>query len=405
MSGILEQLRPEVREYDYRGYRLGYDLANLQRSSDASVHEATVFYAARVLEAVSAAAVDAVGLTGKENVFANLSRLEELSLLPRTTQYWAHALRRAGNGVRHARSEVASEQEETVVAFLAYWLRWYFCRFDCGEQLPALTIDPDARPFVRDEGLADLLDGLESGRLDPTVAAAAVIDGPYPKVRHAPAVLAVLAERMLDANALDETSAFLDFASALHGDDLRLLQLRGLCRSRAGRLDEAIEILEPFYKRFRNDDEMVGIMAGVYKRKWRARPDDGAWLRRSHNAYKAGFKQDRENTYLGINVASTALMLGRDEQSHNVAAEVREVLLGRAEVLARLQGRPDATLGLWDQLTLAEAELLGGDAQAAAERFASAARAHSDTAGSLGVAREQLQEIARRLGKPPGLFD
>jgi len=404
MASIVDQLRPEVRAYDYRGYRLGYDLGNLDRAWRASVREATVFYAARVLEAISAAAVDAVGLTGKENVFSNLTRLEELSLLPRHTRYWAHALRRTGNGVRHARSEIAPEQEETCVALLAYWLRWYFCAFEAGAKLPALTADPAARPFIADDGLAHVLDLLESNRLQPAETAAEVAAGAHEKIRRAPAVLAVLGERLLDASSLDPARDFLDWAADLHPGDLRLLQLRGLACSRSGRLDEAVEVLEPSYKRFRNDAEMVGIMAGVYKRKWRSDPDNPTWLSRAHKAYAAGWKQDRESTYLGINVATTALMLGREAKARQTAAEVREVLLGRSEVLARLRGEGGAALGLWDQLTLVEAELLGGDPASAAARFADAARDHPGAAGALAVAREQLLEIVERLGGPADTF-
>ena len=404
MPDILEQLHPDVRSYLHGGYLLDYDLKNLMHAWDASIREASVFYAARALEALSAAALDAVGLKGKESVFSNLTRLAEYGLTPRHTLYWAHALRRTGNAVRHACSRTSAEEEETTVAFLEYWLRWFFCVFPYGACLPDLTVGGAEAPFIRDASLRRMLDMIESNRLDPQAAARDVLEGRYEKIRRAPAVLAVLAERFLDANLLEEARQFLDWAAAEHPQDLRLVQLRGLCYSRAGRLDEGIDILEPWYKRYRTDDEMIGIMAGIYKRKWRASPEDSQWLARSHKAYESGWKQDRDNTYLGINAATTALFLGQTEKAESIASKVREVLTDRCRVLERLAKDGRADLNLWDRLTLVEAELLGSNFDAAADAFQQAGRDHPNATGSLAVARQQFAEIAERLGAPKGMF-
>ncbi|MDY6914581.1 MAG: hypothetical protein SVT52_09020, partial [Planctomycetota bacterium] len=258
MPNAMDLLRPEVRAYSHKGYELEYDLYHLQRSQEVSIRDATVFYAARILEALSAAALETMGLKGKENAFSNLTRLEEYGLLPPHTLYWAHALRRTGNAVRHAKSRTAPQEAETSVAFLEYWLRWFFCVFPYGARLDDLTMEAGGGLFIRDADLSRILGMIEANDPAPGRVAQQVMEGSYEKIKHAPAVLAVLAERLLRTNRLAEARGFLDWSAGLHGEDLRLLQLRGLCHSRMGLLDEAIEILEPSYKRYRTDDEMIG---------------------------------------------------------------------------------------------------------------------------------------------------
>ena len=401
MNEAADQLRDELASYDYKGYHLRHDLDSIRRARAAHVREASVFYAARVLEALSAAALEAVGLEGKENAFSNLTHLGEYGLLPKHTRYWAHGLRRAGNAVRHAQSRTSAAEEETSLAFLEYWLRWYFCEFAYGLKLPALTRQGAATLFIQDNALAETLDRVASPDFDPAAVAAGLAQGP---AAQSPAVLAVVAERLLETGQLDEARAFLTQATERHGDDLRLMQLLGLCHSRAGRLDEAIALLGPLHKRYRSDEEMAGIMGGVYKRKWRADSGDLTWLRRSLKAYEAGWKQDRDNTYLGINVASTSLFLSRLEDAQAVADEVREVLRARRDVLTRQSQGALNQLNLWDQLTLIEAELLAGHAGEAASQFSVTAAQHADAVGDLTVACRQFIDIATCTGAPSETF-
>ena len=401
MAEVLDQLRPELASYCYRGYDLHHDLQSIQRAHAAEVREATVFYAARALEALSAAALDTVGLEGKENAFSNLTRLGEYGLMPKHTRYWAHALRRSGNAVRHAASRTAPAEEATSLAFLEYWLRWYFCEFASGLRLPDLTRQPGVTLFIDDQALADTLVMVASAEFEPTKVIAALAEG---QAAQSPAVLAVVSERLLEMGQLDQALTFLTQATQRHPDDLRLMQLLGLCHSRAGRLDEAIALLEPLHKRYRTDEEMAGIMGGVYKRKWRAENNDLAWLRRSVKAYEAGWKQDRDNTYLGINVASTSLFLSRLEDAQAAADDVRDVLRARRDVLARQSQGALNQLNLWDQLTLIEAELLAGHADEAAGQFAVTAAEHPDAVGDLTVACRQFMDIATCTGASAETF-
>jgi len=396
MSQPLVQFQPVVASYTHQGYTLSHDLQCVQRSHEAEIREATVFYAARILEALSGDALDGMGLEGKPNSFANLTTLAEYGQLPKHTQYWAHALRRSGNAARHAHRQTPPAEEVSCLAFLEYWLRWFFCEFPFGARLPDLTVEPDAPVFVYDEVLRRALALSASQANDPGEAAAEILHSQCAPAADVPAPLAVLAERLLNANRLEEARALLEEARRRHPDDLRLAQLCGLCYSRAGLLDEAVGLLEPLYKRYRTDEETAGIMAGVYKRMWRQDPATTAWLSKSRRAYKIGWKQDRDNTYLGINVASTSLLLGDADQARTVAGEIRDVLLARQDLLARAgQDRP-TQLTLWDQLTLVEAELLCGEGESAGRRFLDIAANNASAAGALTVACRQFIDVAEQ---------
>lgn len=403
MSDPLATLRVEITADACGGYDVRHDLACVSRARDADVREATVFYAARILEALSAEAVNAVGLEGKENAFANLTRLGEHDLLPTHTRYWAHALRRLGNGVRHAHSQTTPAEQEGATAFLEYWLRWFFCTFALGPRLEGLTTTPNTPLLIRDPHLLHVLDMAADDGTDPGQIARELLEGPCDAAAAAAPIVAVLAERLTEANRLDEAHALLIYAIEQQADDLRLQQLLGLVHSRSGRLDEAIALLDPLYKRYRNDDEMAGIMAGVYKRKWRAEDNDHRWLAKSHKAYRAAWKQDRDNTYLGINVASTSLFLDDLPGAQTVADHVHQTLLARQEVLARHHPDSTAALDLWDRLTLVEAELLSG-AETAPDQFRAAAADHPQAAGALAVACRQFLDITARTGKPDEVF-
>ena len=61
-----------------------------------------------------AAALEAAWLDPSPNFFANLGALQQYSLLPTATGYWAHALRRTGNAVRHVQRRTRGEARARV---------------------------------------------------------------------------------------------------------------------------------------------------------------------------------------------------------------------------------------------------------------------------------------------------
>jgi tetratricopeptide (TPR) repeat protein len=274
--------------------------------------------------------------------------------------------------------------------FLDTWLRWFFCRFPYGQQLERLTRSGDRSPLVRDEALYGVIAMVDEDRYDPAEAMA------DERLMAMSVTVAVLAEKMISAKRVDEALTLLDRAVETYPDDLRLLQLQGLALKRKGDAPGAMRQLEPLYKRYANDQEMAGIMAGAYKEMWRD-SDDEQWLRKSHKAYANGWRQDRNSTYLGINTATTALLLGRMEDAQEAAAAVRDVLVKRQTSLAARNDDVLHDLTLWDRLTLIEANLLLRQRDEVLELFAAAKRDHPEAVGDLEVARRQLVTVAGQL--------
>src|SRR5687768_7704395 len=91
---ILDQLRPEVLTYSGGHYVLRNDLEMLSRVYQAGAPEATIFYAARILEVLAADALKKAGLPVSSTPLPNLATLADFNLIPTATRYWAHALRR-----------------------------------------------------------------------------------------------------------------------------------------------------------------------------------------------------------------------------------------------------------------------------------------------------------------------
>jgi tetratricopeptide (TPR) repeat protein len=180
--------------------------------------------------------------------------------------------------------------------------------------------------------------------------------------------------------------------------DMRLRQLMGLYCSRTGEFDEALKCLVTLLPQFPEEDETLGILAGVYKRLWQ-RDADHEQLVRCHQAYRKGWKRSRgTNAYLGINAATTALWLGQLAESRQLADKVRTVLHNRIESLVRHGGERASVLTFWDQVTLAEAELLLGQSDAARPLYQHAHTQFADLQENIAVSKRQAVAILRSLG-------
>jgi tetratricopeptide (TPR) repeat protein len=225
------------------------------------------------------------------------------------------------------------------------------------------------------------------------------VGGQWPAFLKTPAVPAVLAEELLARNQDALAYQVLTGAVCVFAEDLRLRQLTGLYWSRTGDFDEAIRCLEPLYERWRDDEETVGLLAGVYKRRWRANREQEEWLAKAFRLYSRGWEAGKKvSSYLGINAATTALWLGKDMVSRRIAAEVCQRLLERTERLARFRAGRDLALNYWDQVALAEAQLLLGQWSQARRTYRDAFRLHADQTENIAVSRRQAIEGLEALG-------
>jgi tetratricopeptide (TPR) repeat protein len=390
----LAGLPPDMAGYATQHFVLADELHGLTRVQRAGAVEAEIFYAARILEALSAEALRALGLTSTANVFANLDVLHQFGLLSPATAQWAHALRRTGNAVRHVQRRVGPGDAELAALFAERWLVWFFREFSHGPRVSGLPPDGVCLLAAGSDSRR-LMAALEGGRFghdDILGQAAAVL--------RAPALPAVAAEILLERKDMEGADAVLSAALDAFPDDLRLNQLMGLRWSRAGELERARAWLEPLYRKHRDDDETAGITAGVYKRLWHANRDGRDWLARSHKAYFLGWDRSRHtNVYLGINAATTALWLGQEAMARDLARHMHDLLMHRATLLALGRGARES-LAYWDQVTLAEALLLIRDLEGARAAYQEAVRRHPDQRAGIEVAREQLEHLLEALGLP-----
>ena len=210
---------------------------------------------------------------------------------------------------------------------------------------------------------------------------------------------AVTAALLLDRGETQAVFSVLDPARAQFPGDLRLQQLSVLAWKRRGELEKAMDNLGPLLARSKEDDETAGIMAGVYKQVFLDRGRDPEILLKSHRAYLAGWEGSRaSNAYLGINASATALWLGRPADSRRLAAEVRQLLFKR---IAALNKGGDAQMlagSYWDEVTLAEAQLLMGSIADARRRYQSAFTRAARSRGMVKVASDQAQRHLPLLG-------
>ncbi len=392
------RLAPEVREFTRAQFLLSNDLRRLLDVRRTGAAEATIFYAARILEVLAVEALHAVKLPPVSSLFGNLDLLERYNLLPAATRYGAHALRRQGNEVRHVDRVVTATDADLAVGFVQVVLHWFFCALPPGPKLPALTSDRRPLGVSREGDLHEVLTAM--GHDDADVVALAdrcLASGPASFIQ-TPVVPAVLAERLLDRKEHARAWAVLDQAGRIFPDDLRLRQLTGLYLSRTGRLDEAVECLEALDKAHAKDEETVGILAGAYKRQWLADRDQVGRLRQAYLRYRSGWESARQSsTYLGINAATTALWLGNPDEARRIAAEVLTLFEQREASVAR-HGGAGLAPGFWDQVTRAEALLLLGQMQAAAKSYRDAFRLGAGERYGVEVSRSQAVEDLRALG-------
>ncbi len=380
----------EEWSYTTEHFNLRSDLANLDRVHRAGAREATIFYCARILEALAAASLQRLGVTPSDNVLSNLERLYGFDPSPKTTYYCAHALRRYGNEVRHIKRAITMDDADLALLFAERWLDWFF-----QSSAPRPPSDAGTRLLVlsRRVGRRDVLALIDNPDVGPGPLVETLLGERCRELLETPALPAIVVDRLLDCEAFAEAQAVLTTALVHFPDDLRLRQLSVLLSGRAGDLAGAIAALEELPPKARYDQESIGITAGVYKRMWHATMEP-EWLTKSHAKYLDGWGRSKQtNGYLGINAATTALWLGQPAESRALARDVRDLLSGPTRTPSWQASRI-----FWDDVTLAEAQLLLGELAEARRIYRTAFDSHSGEVGQINVAREQAAKIALTMG-------
>lgn len=406
----LTRLAPEVLAYENAALVLGEELYRLDAVSRAEAPEAVVFYCGRILEALSADALCKIRLQPSPNSFSNLNLLGDLGRFTTATRYWAHALRRLGNAVRHLQRRIGFQEAKLSGLLTERWLAWYFCDYSHGPKLNGLTTDGTPLELISAGDMRQAMLYLEELEAAPSRGPADAVAQDFdssPAFKTTAVLPALLAEILLSQKKDTDALRVLEAAMPQFPDDLRLRQLTGLCWSRMHNPDEALHWLEGLYPRFADDEETAGITAGTWKRKWQENKANLESLENSHRLYQHGWSvSGSKNAYLGINAATTALLLGRGEQAISLAAAVEKLIRNRAADLPADLHDPHLALHFWDQVTLAEAQLLQGDLAGARETYRAAFAGHPERLGDIEVCRKQIDEIlnAQKYQKGIGEF-
>lgn len=393
---FLERFDSKAREFATHEFLLEEELATLELVHGIQAHEAVVFHCARILEVLAREAVHGLNQEPGSSVFGNLELLRQLGRVPTAAAYWAHALRRLGNQARHVLAPISREEADLSTVFVEGWLTWFFCTFSQGNKLPSLTLDKAPLRLAPADETVALMRQVESLEEQDAAAAVSSTRGNAELFR-TPALPAVLIEILQSQGADEAVGQLLSEGLQRFPDDPRLNQLQGVQWSRSGQYDQAIECAERLISKNAQDEEALGIAGSVYKRKWRANPKQRDALERSCQHYRTGWRSSgRTNTYLGINVATTLLFLGKVEEAQRIAGRVRHLIQERAD---RLPGDLQGAIRIfsyWDQVTLAMAEQIVGDDRSRVT-YAAASRQYPHRTKDIAITEEQRQEIDREL--------
>jgi hypothetical protein len=396
------RLAPEVAGFRSGHFRLGPELRRLHAVREVEADEATVFYGGRVLEALTADVLNAVRFQVSVNVFSNLQTLEQYSMLTAGALYSAHALRRLGNAARHIQEELTADHAQLALALTEQVVEWFFfLELPKKPRLSRLCQDQTGLPLASDASLRSAV--LASEELGRTWRRGwpALRDEQGSALLRTAQTAAIIVEIWLNRGEPEDFTAaseLLGDALARHPDNLRLKQLSLLVASRKGDLMAARQQIDRLMDHNSDDDETVGIAAGVYKRMWKQDRAARQWLAKSHKLYLTGWnKSKQQNAYLGINAATTALWFGKTDESEQLAANIEQLLTGRSERLRQCgcsSIRPD----YWTQVSLAEALLLQRKLDAAATAYHAAFGQFPHDRGIIRVTLGQGLAIAECLG-------
>jgi adenylate cyclase len=207
-----------------------------------------------------------------------------------------------------------------------------------------------------------------------------------------------LGRLLIDDHALFDAVELLRTGLDRWSGDHGLRQALALAWSRSEAPAEAVEILSGLVAEGAQDPETIGLLAAAKKRLGLAAGRPGAGdLESARELYATIFRSQRE-VWHGINAATLAALLGKDELARDTAREVM--------ALCRNQlAEPGAGQDYWLAATMAEAALVLEDL-AAAEEWAR--RAHGLVDGRFGMlnsTRRQLAALCDQRGRDRRIID
>lgn len=196
------------------------------------------------------------------------------------------------------------------------------------------------------------------------------------------------AEGLTKLGAYDQALEMLEAVQRRFPRSVRPKQLQALAHARRGGegdLDRAQDILAILRADGQEDPETLGIYARTWMDKYRE-SGKRVHLKRSRKLYADAFAHAPDDTYTGINAAAKSVFLGEIDQGREYARRVVDVLA---------QSEP---ADYWQRAALAEANLILGNYQEAAEQYGDAVLEAAEEKGSRESTLGQAELLKEALG-------
>jgi len=207
-----------------------------------------------------------------------------------------------------------------------------------------------------------------------------------------PALLCQVAEALIGLGQVDRALAVIEQCRRRFPNALRPRQLLGLALARKGDWREAQLILEELYDQGERDPETLGILARTWMDRHRS-TGDRQYLRRSRDLYAEAFQAAPEDYYVGVNAASKSVLLDDLEAARRYAAQVVQII------------GSEPSGDYWKTVTVAEAMLILGEIEAAAELYRAGLAADPLASGSHRSTFDQARTLLEHLQTPAAARD
>lgn len=179
-------------------------------------------------------------------------------------------------------------------------------------------------------------------------------------------------------------------------EDIRLRQLISLALIRSGTPQKANSVIIKLFEEGHKDEETIGLLARTYKEIWEQEKDSDhrtGHLKKAFETYSLAFELNH-GYWSGINAATTALLLGKQDQAINIAKKVREICKDKIK-----EDDGDDSERYWLIATLGECALILGESSEAEDLYAQASSIGRNRYGDLLSTRHNAKLLLEHSGK------
>jgi tetratricopeptide (TPR) repeat protein len=266
-----------------------------------------------------------------------------------------------------------------------------------GKPLPAGTV----RKFLQvDENVKYLLTKLHTldfNRQHDSIAQ--LLQSDREELKESPNIAATGVQMLISADREEQALDAVRSIQKVFPRSLRLQQLQALALRRLAQREqepgarrqliyEAQEVLGDLYFSEHRDAETLGIYGATWWMRYEL-SQDRSDLEQSRELYAQGYKSNPRDAYVGINTASKSALLGELDEARRIAQEVGKLTNAYAD-----------GSDFYKAFSLAEALLLLGRHDEAAEIYEKTCQRHRQREGDLEGTRVQVNALIGALNVP-----